>query len=49
MEKSYNEAFEWIKQNNLDTNRVVCEFYKNDPAVTPPEKLITEIYIYLKN
>ncbi len=49
LESAYNEAFEWIKQNNVETNGVVCELYHNDPAVLPPAELITEICMYLKN
>ena len=47
LESSYNNAFGWIKQNMFKPNRMVCEFYLNDPDVTVPEDLITEINIYL--
>lgn len=49
LESAYNEAFEWIKANNIETSGIVCEFYPNDPAVTPPAELITEICMYLKD
>lgn len=49
LEGAYNEAFVWIKENKVETSGIVCEFYPNDPAVTPPGELITEIVFFLKN
>lgn len=49
LEKAYRPAMSWMKENNFKESGIVCEFYLNDPAVTPPEDLITEIKIFLKN
>jgi len=49
LEKAYRPAMTWIKESNFKESGIVCEFYMNDPAVTPPEDLITEIKIFLKN
>jgi effector-binding domain-containing protein len=49
LEKSYGQAMAWIKDNNINTAGTVCEFYLNDPDVTPPSDLETEIRFFLKN
>jgi effector-binding domain-containing protein len=49
LEGAYNEAFAWIKENSIETGGIICEFYLNDPATTPPAELITEINFFLKN
>jgi len=49
LEKTYGNAATWIKENNIKTNGIVCEIYENDPAVTPPDELITEIRFFLTN
>ena len=49
LEKAYRPAMNWIKESNFKESGLVCEFYMNDPAVTPPEDLVTEIKIFLKN
>lgn len=49
LEKSYRPAMTWIKESNFHESGIVCEFYMNDPVVTPPEDLVTEIKIFLKN
>jgi effector-binding domain-containing protein len=49
LEKTYGHAMNWMKENNFVGNGMVCEIYPNDPAVTPPDELITEIKFYLKN
>lgn len=49
LEKTYGQAMAWMKENKIETNGIVCESYPNDPAVTPPSELITEIKLYLKN
>ena len=49
LEKTYRHAMDWMKESNFKESGIVCEFYLNDPTVTPPEDLITEIKIFLKN
>lgn len=43
MAEAYAVIDHWAKEHNLKYTGVVYEFYHNDPAVTPPEQLITEI------
>ncbi len=49
LEKVYGEAMAHIAQNKIETTGIVCESYPNDPAVTAPSELITEIKFYLKD
>jgi effector-binding domain-containing protein len=44
----YETLNEWIQANNYQGTGVVYEFYFNDPAVTPPEDLKTEVAMALK-
>ena len=48
LEKTYGNAMNWIKENNITATGTVCEFYLNDPAVTPPSDLETEIRFFIK-
>ena len=49
VEPSYNALFKWIKDNGYEWMGVAYEFYMNDPEVTPPEELLTQIILPLKN
>jgi effector-binding domain-containing protein len=48
LEKTYDSAMNWIKENNISTTGTICEFYLNDPAVTPPVDLETEIRFFIR-
>jgi effector-binding domain-containing protein len=45
---AYEVLNEWLKANQLQGTGIAYEFYLNDPAVTPPEALKTEIAMPLK-
>lgn len=45
LEKAYGAVFSWINDNGYKTKLPTREIYLNDPAVTPPEQLVTEIQI----
>lgn len=49
LEKTYKEAMAYISENKIETAGIVCESYPNDPGVTPPAELQTDIMFYLKN
>ncbi len=49
LEKTYKEAMAYISENKIATAGIVCESYPNDPGVTPPAELQTDIMFYLKN
>ena len=40
---AYNALTEWVEEEGLETTGVAYEFYLNDPAEIPPEKLQTQI------
>ena len=46
---AYNGLNEWLSDNQLQGTGVAYEFYLNDPAVTPPEDLKTEVAMPLKS
>lgn len=41
----YKATFEWIEAKGYESRMPVFEMYPNDPKDTPPEELITKIYI----
>lgn len=43
IESTYNALMQWIKDIGLTTTGVAYEFYLNDPAQTPQDKLQTRI------
>lgn len=45
LEKAYGAVFTWINSNGYEAKFPTREIYLNDPAVTPPEQLVTEIQI----
>ncbi|CAM9669072.1 unnamed protein product [Scytosiphon promiscuus] len=45
MMKCYKATFEWIEAKGYESRMPVFEVYPNDPKDTPPEKLVTKIYI----
>jgi effector-binding domain-containing protein len=49
LERTYKEAMAYISENKIETTGIVCESYPNDPEVTPPAELQTDIMFYLKS
>lgn len=47
-EEAYNRLTAFVKEQGLEPESYVYEFYLNDPAETPPEELKTEIYFPVK-
>jgi len=45
---AYDTLSRWLRERRLEPTGVVYEFYLNDPAVTPPEQLQTQIVFPLK-
>ncbi|MEQ8175510.1 MAG: MerR family transcriptional regulator [Syntrophomonadaceae bacterium] len=45
LERAYGALFTWINNNGYQAQVPTREVYINDPAVTPPEQLVTEIQI----
>lgn len=45
LQKAYGSLFTWINNNGYQAQFPTREVYLNDPAVTPPEQLVTEIQI----
>ncbi|MEQ8174649.1 MAG: GyrI-like domain-containing protein [Syntrophomonadaceae bacterium] len=45
LEKAYGAVFAWINNNGYQVKVTTREVYINDPVVTPPEQLVTEIQI----
>ena len=50
LKETYRAIFgEWLPSSGREPRDIPCfEMYMNDPKDTPPEKLVTEIYIPLK-
>ncbi|MGE5415859.1 MAG: GyrI-like domain-containing protein [Acidobacteriota bacterium] len=48
LEPVYNALMGWIVENGYKTLCPMREVYPNDPSVTPPEELITEIIFPLE-
>ena len=48
IEPAYNALSHWIKENRYEVTGIAYEFYLNDPDVTPPNELKTEILFPLK-
>ncbi len=48
-ELPYNELKEWLEEKSQQGTGVSYEFYLNDPANTPPDKLQTQILFPLKD
>ncbi len=45
---AYEAAGQWMKANGYESTGVVYEFYLNDPAQTPPERLETQLVFPVK-
>lgn len=45
---AYERLTQWIDDKNLEPSGVAYEFYLNDPAVTAPGELLTEVRFLLK-
>lgn len=45
LENAYEAIFSWINQNGYKAVYPVREISYNDPAITPPEQLVTEIVV----
>lgn len=48
IEPAYNALTQWAEKNGYETSRIAYELYLDDPGVTPPEKLKTQILFLLK-
>jgi effector-binding domain-containing protein len=48
IEPAYNALTKWIKENGYEVTGIAYELYLNDPDVTPPNELKTEILFPLK-
>ena len=46
--ESYNNLTAYVGEKGLEIDAFTYEFYLNDPSVTPPEKLETEIHFPIK-
>jgi effector-binding domain-containing protein len=46
--KTYTEVQKWMKENAHQPADQMWEVYLNDPSITPPEKLMTQIVWPLK-
>jgi effector-binding domain-containing protein len=46
-EPVYDALMKWIGDNELEASGVAYEVYLNDPALTPPEQLKTQVYLLL--
>jgi effector-binding domain-containing protein len=46
--KTYGEVLKWMKEEGHQPADQMWEIYLNDPAITPPEKLLTQIVWPLK-
>ncbi len=49
LKQTYEQIIAYINENKIETAGYVCESYPNDPAVTPPAELKTDITFYLKD
>ncbi|MGE5405953.1 MAG: GyrI-like domain-containing protein [Candidatus Saccharibacteria bacterium] len=49
LEPVYNALMGWVTENGYKTLCPMREVYPNDPSVTPPEELITEIIFPVEN
>jgi effector-binding domain-containing protein len=47
IEPAYDSLMKWCDDNALTPNGMAYEIYLNDPAITPPELLKTEVYLML--
>ena len=45
---AYDTLQRWLQERQLEPTGVVYEFYLNDPVVTPPQELRTQIVFPLK-
>lgn len=45
---AYERLTQWIEEKKLEPSGVAYEFYMNDPMVTAPEALLTEVRFLLK-
>ena len=48
IEPAYNELNQWIQDNGYEATGVAYEIYLDDPGITPPEDLKTQILFPLK-
>jgi len=48
VEPAYNALSQWIKDNGYEATGVTYEMYLNDPDITPPQELKTQIAFLLK-
>jgi len=46
--KAYQVLSNWAKENEHETREIVYEIYFNDPVVTPPQELTTQIFLLIK-
>jgi len=48
IEPAYNELTQWTKEKGYEPTGIAYEIYLNDPQITPPQELRTEIRFLLK-
>jgi len=48
LESTYNVLTEWAEKKGYETSGIAYEIYLDDPGVTPPDKLKTQILFLLK-
>jgi effector-binding domain-containing protein len=48
IEPAYNALLQWIKENEYEVTGIAYELSLNDPDITPPNELKTEILFPLK-
>ena len=48
IEPAYNELNQWIQDNGYEATGIAYEIYIDDPGMTPPEELKTQILFPLK-
>lgn len=48
VEPSYNALMKYMQEKSVNSTGIAYEFYLNDPDITPPEQLQTQILFLLK-
>ncbi len=48
IEPAYNALTQWAQKNGYETSGIAYELYLDDPGVTPPEELKTQILFLLR-
>lgn len=48
IEPAYTTLTQWVNENGYEASGIAYELYIDDPGVTPPEELKTQIFFLLK-